>query len=274
MAILCPSCGAENRDKARFCRGCARPLDKAGEGGDTADEARDRSRALRRARRRESATGTARRPAWSRWAGVLAAGAVALGLGWWLGAHQKTPAPAQAAALAMPAVGVPPAPAALTPATPPVPTETTLPAADAGAPAVGGSDPAAAVDRLRQSVELLEREDRARAAALAQRQKLAQERQRADEARRRTDALAAAAVHSPAPAAPAPPVAATAAPAPVAAPVATPTTVDQQCAASSNVFARDLCRLRECARPGRGNDPVCVRFRQMEEARRQEAENR
>lgn len=140
----------------------------------------------------------------------------------------------------------------------------------AGGEATNGPESAAAVDRLRQSVEMLEREDRARAAQERQRLKAAQEKQRADEARRRTDALAtAAAPASATPAAVAPANPAAAATAPAAAP-----SVDQLCAGSSNVFARDFCRMRECGKPGYANDPVCVRFRQMEEARRQEAERR
>ena len=79
MANVCPSCGKENRDQARFCRGCARPLDRPG--GDTASDelARERAnRALRRARRRKRSGERSERPAWLRWAGALTAGAVVL----------------------------------------------------------------------------------------------------------------------------------------------------------------------------------------------------
>ncbi|MBT9552551.1 MAG: zinc-ribbon domain-containing protein, partial [Hydrogenophaga sp.] len=30
MSVVCPSCGVENRDKARFCLGCAVSLDPPG----------------------------------------------------------------------------------------------------------------------------------------------------------------------------------------------------------------------------------------------------
>ena len=63
-----------------------------------------------------------------------------------------------------------------------------------------------------------------------------------------------------------------AAAAPAAAPASTGATVDQVCAGSGNFLARDFCRMRECGKPSFASDPVCVRFRQMDEARRQAAE--
>lgn len=273
MALMCPSCGAENRDKARFCRGCARPLERPGdEQASTGDE--DSARARRRARRRRAAASKATRPAWSRWSGVIVAAVIAMGVGWWLGTRQTSPTPAQAAPL--PVATVPAAaPATVSPATTPPATDPAP--ADAPAQVVPAADPgtaALAVDRLRQSVEMLESQDRVRAAAQEQqRAKLAQDKQRADEARRRTDALAAAAgANNPTAAAPAA-VSQSAAPAPAAV-VAAPPTVDQQCAGSGNVFSRDFCRMRECGKAAFAADPVCVRFRQMEEARREEAERR
>ena len=281
MAIVCPSCGKENRDQARFCRGCARPLDLPG--GDAASDevARERAnRALRRARRRKrSGQRAEQQPAWWRWAGAMTAGVLVLAIGWWLGAHQSAPAPVQAAPLAA-------VPATLPSAAPPA---TAQPAAAEPAGAEAATSPstpeaAAAVDRLRHSVELLEQQDRERAAAqAAQRQKLALEQKRLEDARRRTETTAAvaASAHSAAPE-PAPPVAvaAPAASAPVAAAAAPPSAarpaagVDQLCAGSDNVFARDFCRIRECGKAVFANDPVCVRFRQMDEARRREAEYR
>ncbi len=132
---------------------------------------------------------------------------------------------------------------------------------------------AQAVDRLRQSVEMLEHQDRMRAAALEQqRAKLVQDKLRADEARRKTDALAASAAGASAPAATAPVSASVApAPAPVAVTQVAPPSVDQLCAGSGNFLARDLCRIRECGKPSLASDPVCVRFRQMDEARRQQS---
>lgn len=286
MAIVCPSCGKENRDQARFCRGCARPLDRPG--GDAGSDvvARERaSRALRRARRRKrSGQRAEQQPAWWRWAGAMTAGVLVLAIGWWLGAHQSTPAPVQAAPLAGAPVASPSAtPTAGTAAPATAPQTATEPVgADAASP--NTPEAAAAVDRLRHSVELLEQQDRERAAAQEQqRQKLALEQKRLEDARRRAGATpaVAASTHSgasePAPvAAPAPaesaPVAAAAAPPPPA--TRSVASVDQACAGSDNVFARDFCRIRECGKAVFANDPVCVRFRQMDEARRREAEYR
>jgi hypothetical protein len=285
MAIVCPSCGKENRDQARFCRGCARPLDRPGGDAGSDAVARERaSRALRRARRRKrSGQRAEQQPAWWRWAGAMTAGVLVLAIGWWLGAHQSTPAPVQAAPLAGAPVASPSAtPTAGTAAPATAPQTATEPVgADAASP--NTPEAAAAVDRLRHSVELLEQQDRERAAAQEQqRQKLALEQKRLEDARRRAGATpAVASTHSgasePAPvAAPAPaesaPVAAAAAPPPPA--TRSVASVDQACADSGNVLARDFCRIRECGKAVFANDPVCVRFRQMDEARRREAEYR
>lgn len=284
MSIVCPSCGKENRDQARFCRGCARPLDRPG--GDAASDevARERAnRALRRARRRKRSGERPERPAWLRWAGAITAGVLVLAAGWWLGAHQSTPAPVQAAPLA----GAPVASPAATPtagtAAPATAPQTVAEPVGADAASPNTPEAAAAVDRLRHSVELLEQQDRERAAAqAAQRQKLALEQKRQEDARRRAEATSAAApsAHAAAPETPAVAAPAPAAPAPVAAAAAVPSAtrpaagVDQLCADSGNVLARDFCRIRECGKAVFANDPVCVRFRQMDEARRREAEYR
>lgn len=280
MANVCPSCGKENRDQARFCRGCARPLVAPGGEAASDEAARERAhRALRRARRnKRSGQSAARPPAWLRWAGAMTAGTLVLATGWWLGAHQTAPAPARAASLAV-------APAARRAAEPPAvapPNAVLSSGADAAAPQPT-PEAAAAVDRLRHSVELLEQQDRERAAAQAQqRQKLALEQKRLDAARRRAEATdAATAAPAAAQAAtpePAPPLSAAARPAPLSPSAVTPPAarpaagVDQLCADSGNVFARDFCRIRECDKAAHASDPVCVRFRQMDEARRREAE--
>lgn len=128
-------------------------------------------------------------------------------------------------------------------------------------------------ERLRQSLERLEREDRLRTAALAQeRAARALEQRRAEQARRRAESVAATTT--------APveehPVVAAAAVAPKPAVVQPPTpvnTVEAVCAGSSNFFTRDLCRLRECGKAPFAGDPTCVRFREMEEARRRDLAN-
>ena len=49
--------------------------------------------------------------------------------------------------------------------------------------------------------------------------------------------------------------------------------VDQTCAGSSNFIARDICRVKACSDAANSSDPVCIRFRQMEEANRREPSN-
>lgn len=49
--------------------------------------------------------------------------------------------------------------------------------------------------------------------------------------------------------------------------------VDQTCAGSSNFIARDICRVKACSDAANTSDPVCIRFRQMEEANRREPSN-
>jgi len=128
-------------------------------------------------------------------------------------------------------------------------------------------------ERLRQSLDRLEREDRLRTAELGQqRVARAQEQRRAEQARRRAEAVAttvAAPVEERAVVA-----AAEVAPKPAVMQPPTPvTTVESICAGSGNFFARDLCRLRECGKVSFAGDSTCVRFREMEEARRRDLAN-
>lgn len=139
-------------------------------------------------------------------------------------------------------------------------------------PAPGDAAHLSEAERLRLSLERLEREDRARTAALEQQRAAAaaEQHRRAELARRRAEATAAATAAAAASAAPAatPAVATTGAAAPPVAPAAPAATVELACAGSSNFFTRDLCRLRECGKASFARDPTCVRFREMEEARR------
>ena len=63
------------------------------------------------------------------------------------------------------------------------------------------------------------------------------------------------------------PVPAVAVPAP-AKPVAPAPTVARICAEAGNFFTRELCRARECLKTSQANDPICVNFRKLEEAKR------
>ena len=48
--------------------------------------------------------------------------------------------------------------------------------------------------------------------------------------------------------------------------------VEERCAGSSNLVSRELCYVRQCRKPELARDPICVRFREMEEARRRQTE--
>lgn len=298
--VVCQACGGENRDKAKFCRGCTAPLEPV-----AVPQAARTSRSLKpvcpacqannpaaarfcqacgepllpasvshRSMPALPAAGAAKRKA-VLWGLVLV---LAVAGTWWKLSHTSG-----SASLASTHETTAPAPANGPAAPDPALTQ----AAHTGAVAadlVGASSaPIEAAhlseaERLRQSLERLAREDRARTAALEQqRAAMAAEQQRRVElARRRAEATAAAATAtaaSPAPTpatSPQPPVATqavakTEAVAPAAASAAT---VETACAGSSNFFTRDLCRLRECGKPSFARDPTCVRFREMEEARR------
>lgn len=248
MASVCTACGTENREKARFCRGCARPLVSLGSPEASAEPAADAASPHHHASR---SSGGARRAARQRrtairW-GLSAAVLVAVLVGWQLWPREAavepasiTGAPADPVAPVMVAAAVPPVAltAARTPPTPntaPVDAMTPQPAAPA--------KPVAAPTRVKPTP-----------------------------ARPKEAAVAAA----PAPASPrsepvAPATVAEAAPAPVPAP--RPRGVDEACADRGNFLSRDLCRIQACRNPAQAGDPVCVRFREMEEANRRRGDN-
>jgi len=111
----------------------------------------------------------------------------------------------------------------------------------------------ASADRTRRIRERKEKEARELAAAERLRAAQAAEQRQAEQARRRAEETArqkAAEAAVLAAAKPPPPV----------------QTVDNICASSGNFIAREVCRTRECRSPAFTNDPVCVRFRQVEAA--------
>src|SRR3990167_1214012 len=298
MAV-CKACGTENRNKAKFCRGCAAPLppEPASARGGVLPEhvcptckARNSAKALFcqacgvplvppsvafHPMPELPGSGPRQR------AGLLLVGValVLAGLGtWWKLSHTSDPASLaatpEATVPAAPANGpAPPAPAPTPePAVPDLATASTAP---------GSETHLSEAERLRLSLERLEREDQARTAALAQqRAAMAAERQRrAGRPGRRAEAPAAAAATAPptpAPASSSPPAAATPAEAKTETtppPAASAATVELACAGSSNFFTRDLCRIRECRKPSFARDPICVGFREMEEAPRRKLAN-
>jgi type IV secretory pathway VirB10-like protein len=112
-------------------------------------------------------------------------------------------------------------------------------------------------DKARRIRERKEKEARELAAAEKQRAAQVREQLQAEQARRRAEETArqkAGEAAALAAAKPPPPV----------------QTVDTVCASSSNFIAREVCRTRECRNPAFTNDPVCVRFRQVEAANRRQ----
>ena len=244
MAV-CGDCGTENRDKARFCRGCARSLSPvpapAGE-----------PPSLAPASARPSGHGPSLRAAPLPGAGSprwlvagLALAVTVLATGWLLARGGVTPA---AALPGLERAQETSAPFEST-ATRPSPADT--------ATAAHGPDP---IKAQRPATEP-ERPAAAARQAQAEPGRVAQERQRVARAtepprpepvRRQAEpavqpvAVAPVAVQAPQPA----------------------TTVDQTCADSSSFITRDVCRVRACRSPAMASDPVCVRYREMEEASR------
>lgn len=248
MATVCTACGTENRDKARYCRGCARPLVPLGTPEAPAEPAaevstphhrtrRSRSRARRAARQRRTAI------RWGLGAAVLVAGLVV----WQLWPGEAAVESASAAVAPAPPVVVPaPAPSVLL-ATATAPTagnmSTTAVAAETMPPAVTAAQPVAG-----------------------------QPRPKPTPTRPKPTTTAAAPAPEPVrsePVAPAP--VAEAPPTPVVA--HKPRGVDETCADRGNFFSRDLCRIQACGNPALAGDPVCVRFREMEAANRSRASN-
>lgn len=249
MTTVCTACGTENRDKARYCRGCARPLVPLGAPGASADtpaEAatphqktrRSRSRARRAARQRRN---TIR---WGLGAGVLVAGL----LTWWLWP------------------GDPPSESAAVAAVAPTPPEGASSAATLASLATAPTPAAGATRTVTTSPNTTDLQ------AVPAVPVAVPSRTKPTPTRPKPTTTAAAPAPEPVrsePVAPAP--VAEAPPTPVVAPK--PRGVDETCADRGNFFSRDLCRIQACGNPALAGDPVCVRFREMEAANRSRASN-
>lgn len=252
MAV-CAACGTENRDKARYCRGCACALQPVQ--GAVAEEAAPAAVTSRQRRQRTAGESPeARNPAAAgrprRAVGVLMAVVVfGLGAAWWT-MTQRAPASAPPVAVVATAdqtaqvVRPVPPTQATTSASGTLPSETITIATPTQAVASPNNgeverEPRPAVERARTQRPAV------RTAAPAP---------VAEPSVRQAEPVAAAPVEvaqAPAPPAPAP-----------------AQTVDQMCAGSSNFLTRDLCRARICRNGSYSGDPVCVRFREMEEESR------
>lgn len=288
----CEACGTENRDKARFCIGCAKALVPLADAASAAPVAA--AAAAPSARRmqacpacqagnplaatvcqscRASLVPDLARPPQGvsppakRGMAFKAAGALALVLvaatAWWVGGG--------GGAGHWPGVdGAAVASRSALPAVQPVGLAVAVSATAAPLPAPPATEPATPLERSAEEKAAAEAARAQRtAAAQARREQVARERaaaeaqaraaraleqQRADEAARQQTAADAAERARAAAAAPKP--------------VPVLNTVEQTCASSGNFFSREVCRIKACQAPAFGNDPVCVRFRELEESSR------
>lgn len=245
--VICGSCGTENRDKARYCIGCARPLEPV--------ELSAGSKGARKTKlvgpvvgsAKGDAEGTSAMPAW-RWMVALTLGVAALGLGmrWW--------SPSE------PSVAPPPSPGQAT-------SQSVLPAltnqmANVVAPA-HSEDLAESLEKGEELVEAPKAVMEQR--VVAQRDKKAPvqamgmlQRQRADDALQASQAANASDLADVA--------AADGASSVVPKPEMS---VERACAqTTTNVVSRDLCRIDLCERPSKAGDPICIWFRKLEAERR------
>ncbi|CAM5786563.1 hypothetical protein OPEN69S_01809 [Ottowia pentelensis] len=238
MSRICPQCGAENRDSAKFCLKCAHqmvPLSAATE--PAALEAPKRRR-----KRRPKAQPEAprrRRMLLGAVVGVAVLAGLLLALGPW-GTRADAPAP----------VAPPPALAAAQ-AAPPAPTAELVPAPESAALAQAAAD--------------LEPLQSPAAQPAASATPVADAAPAAKPAARRRPAKA-----SPEPAPPPAPVVAQQAPEPPApVPVLAPRPAPpRELCADKSFVARGYCMQTECSKPGMGSHPQCARMHEQQDAMR------
>lgn len=296
MAV-CEACGTKNRDKARFCLGCAQalaPLTDAGPAVSTAAAVAPAGGPVQTCPVCQIANPLAAtvckscrgslvpdvvkvapavsRPA-SQGLAFKALGMIGLGLlavaVWWWGAQgitghalalSSSPPLSPAAAPTLSAV---PASTAVALGAAPAPPPVASVAADQAIPSAEEKAASEKASAKRLAAAQARRDQAARERAATEeraRAAIVLEQQRADEAAREKAAAEAAqrAVVV---------KAAQPAPAPVL------KTVEQTCASSGNFFSRGACRLRTCGEASFAIDPVCVRFREMEAANRRAVMN-
>lgn len=292
--LICVACGTENRDKARFCLGCAKSLTPTPDES-TVDAAAPAEKAKApgpvqvcpacqvsnplaatvcksckaslvpdvTSPAQVAPVAVATSATTPRLLAKVGAAFLVLAVGaWWLGSMGR---PSDGLEVSSAAV---PAPELAVTATPSAPSETvTTTVSEAGSATVAEESASAAkaarakklaADRDRK--KRVEREERDRIAAQEQqRVAQAQEQQRAEQAKRVAEQQAArdkAAER-----------AAAAARAQAAVAVKS---VEQSCASSGNFFAREVCKVKTCGDAAFARDPVCVRFRQAEAENRKE----
>ncbi|WP_372657985.1 zinc ribbon domain-containing protein [Hydrogenophaga sp.] len=286
MAV-CAACGTENREKAKFCRGCAASLAQASDApavstsvktpGPTASVEPTKPAPTQVCAACQASNSLAATACKSCGASLILyaplvgdgvgktgarLGPVLLGLlfvavvagGWWWGSARSVAERPSAAAPAL----------RESPAVLQTQVATTIPTASATAlPASAGANETQRQTRERQlreeRKERLEQQrvakaERARAALALQQQQAEEARQRTEQAQRQAAQTQAAEKPSKKPVQPEAPT----------------QTVAQLCDGNGNVFSRDFCRIRECRKPALAGDPICVSYRAMEKAQRNE----
>lgn len=244
--INCETCGAENRNKARFCRGCARPLVALGPQA-AAEKPRKIKTDLTQGNGPESAAKVPVSPQPSvlwRWILLLAAVVAALALG----VRQWSPEDAVAPPTALDATST-----QQTNPAPLYPKETFIEPATPEVVLEAGSEAVVPIDPPKVLVERSatpEKKAAANAMGMLQRQSAdeARQAQEASVSPDAADALAQAGAS--------------------AAALKSGASVERACAQATNFVARDLCRIEACRKPSNASDPICVWYRKLEEERR------
>lgn len=246
MTVLCGACTAENRDAAKFCKGCGRKIAQAWpQATPVATGAGDAALLLgasalaprATAKRAETEKELTPMPAPprarisnGRWIVGLGLGVVLLVLAaaWW-GHRNKSQEIAEPAAAAVDAAANP------------------TPAAEINAPASSSATPASP-----SPFAPLELADKPQAAPVAEAAAPASSKPRKSEAKKQ----------APPPAAPAVEAAAAASPQPAPEPVRMPT--PQESCAGRNFIARAQCMAEQCTRPEVARHPQCEGVRQQQ----------
>ena len=290
--VLCQVCGAENRDKARFCRGCARALAPvsppqgpaaAQAGVDSAAQGAPGRALVCGACQAVNAPGEAACEACGkvfvapderltlhagmagktgyRWAVIALVVVTALVAGtWWLAPAAPPSVPMASSPLAADKAAEAPRPApqgrvslVTTPSN----------AALRGAKAQDAESgewvkrEAERAERARQTLERLAQRDKVKATKTAEQRRAAAAEQAAA-----PSPAGQGADHAESPQQPA------AGNVQAPRPAATRVSVEQACAASANFLARDFCRIDACRLPGNAQDPICQWYRQLEQERK------
>lgn len=246
MTVLCGACSAENRDAAKFCKGCGRKIAQAwpqatpvatGAGAAALLQGSPALAPRAAAKRAEAEKELTPMPAPprarisnGRWIVGMGLGVVLLVLAaaWW-GHRNKSQEIAEPAAATVDAATNP------------------MPAAESTAPASASAAPASP-----SPFAPLEPANKAEAAPVSQAAPPASSKQRKSEAKKQAAPPAAPAVEAAAPASLPP------APEPVRAP--TP----QESCAGRNFVARAQCMAEQCARPDVARHPQCEAVRQQQ----------